>query len=79
MRVCAIPPKMKSVIPSTGIPFRRATTEWESSWPSRETKKRRVALTPIARYVRSVSPGNCAGKNPALSVQRMRKKMMNQE
>src|SRR5690606_35237807 len=70
---------MKSVIPSTGIPFRRATREWDSSWARREEKKSSAPTTPIPRYAPRDSPGKFAGKTATVNVHRMRKKMMNHE
>ena len=39
------PPKMKRVMPSTGMPLRRASRLWESSWTTTEAKKRRLVTS----------------------------------
>ncbi len=48
-RVCAMPPKMNSVMPSTGMPFARATSECDSSWTSSDPKKSSAPATPMMR------------------------------
>ena len=41
------PPNINSVIPVTGIPLRTATTLWESSWASTDTKNSTVVSMAI--------------------------------
>ena len=55
------PPKMKSVIPSTLRPNRRATIACESSCASTDTKKSAAVATATIQYWLSVQPGNWRG------------------
>ena len=43
------PPSTHSVMPSTFWPWRRATTEWASSWASTDAKNRITASTAAAK------------------------------
>ena len=45
-----MPPKMNSVIPRMGSPYRRATREWESSWKTIEARMPTAQAAPIAQY-----------------------------
>ncbi len=47
--IWATPPKTNSVMPRMGIPFRRATHEWPSSWTRMETKKISAVVAPTAQ------------------------------
>ena len=77
--VLAIPPKMKSVIPSILIPLERDTKEWASSWVKRNEKNRPVPTAPLISYSLLLNWGALARRTAAVKVARMRKKRMNQE
>ncbi len=72
------PPNRKRVIPSTGRPFMRATSEWESSCSSTDTNSSRAASPPRRDRAGKESWGSHVRKRPP-ALQATRKKMMSQE
>ncbi len=65
--ISATPPNMKSVMPRTRTPNRRATTAWASSWVTRQAKKDAAVTTPIRTRSVSGSPGKASLNAPAVA------------
>jgi hypothetical protein len=78
-RMRAIPPKMKRVMPSTGMPFARDTRACESSCARSEEKKSSVPARPMTMYVERGRSGSACGKTASASDQKTRKKITSQE
>ena len=47
--ICAMPPKMKSVMLSMEILYFLATKEWANSWNTTEAKRRKAARAPLVQ------------------------------
>jgi len=54
--ISATPPNRNSVIPFIGRPWRRATSEWDSSWSTTEANSPRAPAAPMIQQVVVSSP-----------------------
>ena len=63
-RMCAMPPKMNSVIPATGTPFARPTRACDSSCARTDRKNMSAAIAPMAQLNLDDQSGWCAGNRP---------------
>ena len=55
--ISATPPKRKSVMPLISMPFRRATSECDSSWRTMETKSPSIPATAMIQCVAGARSG----------------------
>ncbi len=72
------PPKMKSVIPATFRPKRRATSACENSCARTDAKKRSAVAAPSSQYCPTVHPGMRRGKNASARLKVSRKAITSQ-